>query len=160
MWVWILVWLEGETDLSFKVDGSRAHQVALIVRLLHGRRGLWAHHLEGRRGHDLAMRLSFRGVARSCSRRPSVGSRRRGWPWMSVWWSETRINEVETVEVCIWSFIKMWLSSEHPWMKWDCSASVSGQIDGSFSRDVVNSACIWSSFWSSCFELVTFCVCI
>ena len=52
-----LIALVGRFYLSLEVDSSRTHQIALIVRLLHGRRGLWAHHLEERRGHELAMRL-------------------------------------------------------------------------------------------------------
>lgn len=32
------------TDLALKVDGGGAEQIALIVRLLHGRRRLISHH--------------------------------------------------------------------------------------------------------------------
>lgn len=48
---WTLIVCSGTTYLTLKVDGGRAHEIALIVGLLHGRRGPWAHHLENADPH-------------------------------------------------------------------------------------------------------------
>lgn len=48
---WALIVCGGTTYLTLEVDGGRAHEIALIVRLLHGRRGPWAHHLRNAGPH-------------------------------------------------------------------------------------------------------------